>query len=66
MTESSRYIEPTKTGPETEHWDFVMLVRQSITESFLAFSNHLSYLEGTGQRTAAIEDSRLLPITELP
>ncbi|WP_025682135.1 DUF1330 domain-containing protein [Paenibacillus maysiensis] len=53
-------------GPEAEHWDFVMLVRQSSIESFLAFSNHISYLEGIGHRTAAIEDSRLLPITELP
>ncbi|WP_253298917.1 DUF1330 domain-containing protein [Paenibacillus barcinonensis] len=53
-------------GPEAEQWDFVMLIRQSSIESFVAFSDHTSYLEGIGHRTAAIEDSRLLPITELP
>ncbi|MNI51983.1 hypothetical protein D3C73_1067360 [compost metagenome] len=36
------------------------------TQSFLAFSNNQDYLSGIGHRTAAIEDSRLLPITELP
>ncbi|WP_256975431.1 MULTISPECIES: hypothetical protein [Paenibacillus] len=34
MTESSRYIEPTKTGPETEHWDFVMFVRATQRRSW--------------------------------
>ncbi|GAB6930622.1 DUF1330 domain-containing protein [Paenibacillus sp. JCM 10914] len=52
-------------GPEDESWDFVMLIRQSSMQSFLAFSDHTAYLAGIGHRTAAIEDSRLLPITEL-
>jgi len=52
-------------GPEAERWDFVMLIRQQSTESFLAFASHEAYLAGMGHRTAAIEDSRLLPITEV-
>ncbi|WP_228469416.1 hypothetical protein [Paenibacillus sp. JNUCC31] len=47
-------------------WDLVMLIRKSNMQSFLAFSNHTANLAGIGHRTAAIEDSRLLPITELP
>ena len=53
-------------GPEDERWDLVMLIRQSSTQSFIAFSNHQDYLAGIGHRTAAIEDSRLLPMVELP
>lgn len=52
-------------GPEAERWDLVMLVRQQSVESFLAFSSHQAYLAGIGHRTAAIEDSRLLPLTEV-
>ncbi|MBA3871449.1 MAG: DUF1330 domain-containing protein [Anaerolineae bacterium] len=52
-------------GPQDERWDLVMLVRQQSTESFLAFASHEAYLAGMGHRTAAIEDSRLLPLTEV-
>lgn len=53
-------------GPEDERWDLVMMIRQSTAQSFLAFSNNEAYLLGIGHRTAAIEDSRLLPMTDLP
>ncbi len=53
-------------GPEDERWDLIMMIRQSSVQSFLAFSRHQDYLIGLGHRTAAIEDSRLLPIAELP
>jgi hypothetical protein len=53
-------------GPEDERWDLVMLIRQSNAQSFLTFSSHQDYLAGIGHRTAAIEDSRLLPMTEFP
>ncbi|HEV7137629.1 MAG TPA: hypothetical protein VGN43_13415 [Steroidobacteraceae bacterium] len=43
-----------------------MLVCQSSAASFLAFASHDAYLAGLGHRTAALEDSRLLPLTELP
>jgi hypothetical protein len=52
-------------GPEAERWDLVMLVRQSSVESFLAFAAHEGYRAGIGHRTAALEDSRLLPLIEL-
>lgn len=52
-------------GPEAERWDIAMLVRQSSMESFLAFSSHQDYLAGLGHRIAAVEDSRLLPLTEV-
>lgn len=52
-------------GPEAERWDMVMLVRQQSVESFLAFASHKAYLAGIGHRTAAIIDSRLLPLTEV-
>ena len=52
-------------GPESERWDMVMLVRQKSTESFIAFASDAAYLAGTGHRTAALEDSRLLPLSEI-
>ena len=53
-------------GPDSERWDMVMLVRQASTESFIAFASDADYLAGTGHRTAALEDSRLLPLSEIP
>ena len=52
-------------GPDSERWDMVMLVRQASTESFIAFASDADYLAGTGHRTAALEDSRLLPLSEI-
>jgi hypothetical protein len=52
-------------GPEDERWDLVMLVRQASVESFLAFASNEAYLAGIGHRTAALEDSRLLPLVEV-
>lgn len=52
-------------GPAEEFWDAAMLVRQHSVESFLAFASHPPYLAGIGHRTAALEDSRLLPLTEM-
>ncbi|MGF6496268.1 uncharacterized protein (DUF1330 family) [Luteibacter sp. 621] len=56
---------PVLIGPEDERWDLVMLVKQRNVESFLAFANNAAYLAGLGHRTAALEDSRLLPLSEL-
>lgn len=55
---------PFFIGPPNERWDVAMLVRQSSVESFVAFASHAEYLAGLGHRTAAIEDSRLLPLEE--
>ena len=57
---------PFLIGPMDECWDRVMLVRQSSVQSFLAFAQDAGYLAGLGHRTAALADSRLLPLVELP
>ena len=49
-------------GPPGERWDMAMLVRQKSAASFLAFASNAEYLAGIGHRTAALEDSRLLPL----
>lgn len=49
-------------GPDAERWDRVMLVRQASVAAFMAFAANERYLEGIGHRTAALEDSRLLPM----
>lgn len=51
-------------GPTNERWDAAMLVRQSNIASFMAFASNQGYLSGIGHRTAALEDSRLLPLVE--
>lgn len=51
-------------GPGEERWDAAMLVRQSSVSSFLAFASDRAYLVGMAHRTAALEDSRLLPLFE--
>lgn len=57
---------PYLIGPEEEYWDCVMLVRQKSVESFIAFASHEAYLKGIGHRAAALEDSRLLPLSAMP
>jgi uncharacterized protein (DUF1330 family) len=52
-------------GPEGECWDQIMLVRQRSVEAFMAFARDEAYLAGIGHRTAALADSRLLPLVEL-
>ena len=52
-------------GPTSERWDRVLLVRQRSVEAFLAFAGNDAYLAGLGHRTAALEDSRLLPLSPL-
>lgn len=49
-------------GPTNERWDHVLIVRQRSLDDFFAFASNPAYLAGLGHRTAALEDSRLLPI----
>jgi uncharacterized protein (DUF1330 family) len=49
-------------GPQDEAWDHVLLVRQSSKAAFLAFASDPEAQAITAHRTAAICDSRLLPI----
>jgi hypothetical protein len=51
-------------GPSNEHWDAAMLIEQSNTATFMAFTSNAEYMSGLGHRTAALEDSRLLPLEE--
>ena len=49
-------------GPPGERWDRALIVRQHSLDSFMAFARDEAYLHGLGHRTAAVEDSRLLPL----
>ena len=53
---------PWLIGPPGEHWDAAMLVKQSSLQSFLAFASNPAYLKAMAHRTAALADSRLLPL----
>ena len=52
-------------GPENERWDQVMLIKQNSVNDFLSFASNKKCMEGIGHRTAALEDSRLLPLLEI-
>lgn len=51
-------------GPTDEYWDAILLIRQKSVKSFLSFESDQDYMKGIGHRTAALEDSRLLPLVE--
>ena len=51
-------------GPEAKQWDAVLLVEHQSVTQFMAFAENENYLKTAGHRAAALEDSRLLPITE--
>jgi uncharacterized protein (DUF1330 family) len=49
-------------GPADARWDRVLLVRYPDLGAFLAMTQNPDYQAGAGHRTAALADSRLLPI----
>ncbi len=49
-------------GPTGEKWDYVLLVEHASVEVFIQFASNPGYQAIVGHRTAALEDSRLLPI----
>ncbi|MEO0558963.1 MAG: DUF1330 domain-containing protein [Bacteroidota bacterium] len=51
-------------GPPEERWDLVLLVRHQSLNAFMGFATDAAYLVGAGHRTAALADSRLLPLIE--
>jgi hypothetical protein len=53
-------------GPADERWDLAMQIRQASLADFFAFASDTAYLAGIGHRTAALEDSRLLPLIDEP
>ena len=54
---------PYLIGPPSARWDLMMVVQYQGTQSFLSFTKNKAYLSGVGHRTAALEDSRLLPVS---
>jgi len=57
---------PYLIGPSEEVWDRVMLVRQPSVAAFMDWAQDETYLAGIGHRSAALQDARLLPLSELP
>lgn len=56
---------PFLIGPKDERWDAMMLVSQSSVADFVAFASNQEYMkDAIGHRSAALEDSRLLPLVE--
>lgn len=55
---------PWLIGPAHERWDAAMMVEQRSAAAFVAFASNGEYLKGLGHRTAALEDSRLLPLID--
>lgn len=51
-------------GPDDEQWDAALLVRHLDMNDFRAFAADADYLRIAGHRTAALADSRLLPLHE--
>ncbi len=49
-------------GPPEERWDEVLLVQHRSAQAFLDFATNKPYLAGVGHRTAALSDSRLIPL----
>ncbi|MEN7548595.1 DUF1330 domain-containing protein [Rapidithrix thailandica] len=52
-------------GPDPEKWDAVLLVEHESVLKFMEFAQNKDYLKNAGHRTAALEDSRLLPSAEI-
>ena len=50
-------------GPSSVRWDVAMLVKHKSVETFMNFAKNENYLTGMGHREAALEDSRLLPLS---
>ncbi|MDR0194598.1 MAG: DUF1330 domain-containing protein [Myroides sp.] len=52
-------------GPQEERWDLCMLIEQNSVADFFAFEQNPEYMKIVGHRTAAVADSRLLPLQNL-
>ncbi|QDU35549.1 hypothetical protein KS4_36320 [Poriferisphaera corsica] len=49
-------------GPEDEHWELIMLIKQRSLTDFMSFATNEAYQTVLGHRIAAVADSRLLPM----
>jgi len=52
-------------GPATEKWDAVLIVEHESVLKFMEFAQNKGYLKNAGHRAAGVEDSRLLPSSEI-
>ncbi|MGY6650483.1 DUF1330 domain-containing protein [Wenyingzhuangia sp. IMCC45574] len=52
-------------GPESEKWNAILVVEHESVVKFMEFAQNKEYLKNAGHRTAALEDSRLLPSTQI-
>ncbi|WP_372758039.1 DUF1330 domain-containing protein [Mariniflexile sp.] len=52
-------------GPDSEKWHAVLLVEHESVLKFMEFAQSPDYQKKAGHRTAALEDSRLLPTNEI-
>ena len=59
-------FETVLIGPSDEHWDFCFIARYPTAGAFLAMVTDPEYQESVVHRTAAVEDSRLIRMGELP
>lgn len=50
-------------GPAEARWDRVLLIQYPNLQAFLQMTQNPQYHAGAGHRTAALADSRLLPLT---
>lgn len=55
---SNQYI----IGPEDESWDLTLIVKYPDVMKFYALLQNADYKKTAGHRSAALEDSRLLPM----
>jgi uncharacterized protein (DUF1330 family) len=55
---------PFLIGPPDERWDAALFVKHRSVADFIAFAQNPEYLNGLGHRQAALDDSRLLPLSE--
>lgn len=58
LGKSSAYL----IGPTEETWDMVLLVKYATIQKFYDLIQDPTYLKTAGHRSAAVEDSRLLPM----
>lgn len=51
-------------GPLDEQWDGLVIIRFPGVAAFVSFTSSADYAKASVHRTAAVEDSRLLPLEE--
>lgn len=49
-------------GPDEEKWDMMLLIQHKSAKAFVSFADNPAYKKIAGHRTAALLDSRLLPL----